>query len=268
MKMWRNIVLALLMLDSTLQTSAQENSGNNASATRNGRDVVADTSFIRKNIRDNTHEIRMAELAISRDLPQEIKNIAITIRDDHKAMLNDLLTYTKEANLTSITEGEMNISSDTVGHGNASSGNTGIMTRNRREDAQSVNESRNKASQRKATQQADAGKPVDDKRGTGFDNSRERQANSDSGAAADAGITATSPNDEASHQRQMSELENLNGKEFSSLWVQQMINAHEAKLSELEAASRSLQNGTLKRQASAAIPKVKRHLELLKQVKS
>ena len=253
-KLYRQIISAALMMISFSVVTAQTQ--------------MSDTGFVRKNIHDNMHEVRMAELAIEKDVQQDIKNVAITIRDDHKLMLNDIANFAKENNMTAITESEMNISTDTVGLGNATSANKGVMTRNRRDDAQSVDESRNTRKKGKATQRADAGKPSGDRRGTGFDNSREKQANADTGNVSQGNQSMNEQDAQQMHSEQMGNMQQLTGKAFESSWVQQMISMHEKKLAELQSASKSLTNEGLKQLATKAIPKIEKHLELLRKVKA
>ena len=262
MKMWSKAIFLMLAGAMPILATGQQN--NSAP----GGNKHPDAAFIRKNVRDNLNEIRMAELAISKDVDQDVKNVAILIRDDHNKMLNDLANYAKEANITEVIEPEMNISTDTTGHGNASSAGKGVLTRNRRDDAQSVDESRNTRKKNKATQQADAGKPSGDKRGTGFDHSRAKQATGDTGRAGGAGVTMEDvAKADSLHSQHMDRLQQASGTQFKQEWVSHMITMHEKKLGELQSAAQSLSDTEVKRQANAAIPKIKAHLEALQNLR-
>lgn len=270
MKKWRTQLFTVLMVIVVSSLSAQDNRDRRTGTAESSGSHDADTAFLRKNINDNINEIKMAELAIERDVRQDVKNIAITMRDDHKQILNDLLTYATENNITAVTESTMNISADTTGLANASSGGATVMTKNRREDAQSEDESRNKAEKKKATQIADANDPSDyenkNKRGTGYDHSRHQQATGDSGRVSEAGINQPDADEANSkHMQDISKLQEATGDAFSTMWIDHMKTMHEAKLQELKAAANTIQQAKLRQLVAKAIPKIQRHLKMLQQ---
>jgi hypothetical protein len=61
----------------------------------------------------------------------------------------------------------------------------------------------------------------------------------------------------------MSGLTNATGAEFSRMWVSQMTTMHRAKLSELQAASRTIKEAELLALVNRSIPKIQSHLTML-----
>jgi hypothetical protein len=61
----------------------------------------------------------------------------------------------------------------------------------------------------------------------------------------------------------LQDLQNASGEEFNRLWVSQMLTMHEAKLTELETASRTIRDAELTSIVSKALPKVRAHRDML-----
>jgi predicted outer membrane protein len=61
----------------------------------------------------------------------------------------------------------------------------------------------------------------------------------------------------------MTALMSASGTEFDRMWVSQMLTMHNAKLTELEAASIVITNPELKAAVTTALPKIRMHRDML-----
>jgi predicted outer membrane protein len=59
------------------------------------------------------------------------------------------------------------------------------------------------------------------------------------------------------------DLQNATGEEFNKMWVSQMLTMHEAKVTELETASRTIRDSELTAIVTRALPKVRAHRDML-----
>lgn len=196
-----------------------------------GGNMQGDDAFISKSIRDNQMEIEMSQMAIDKSDNQKIKALAQQMVNDHSKMLADLKKVQGTAG-----QGDHDMSTMSDSAAMSKPGDTGTASNQLdmagRKTSKDADTATNDTTARDTAMAAMTGQP------------NERDAVGDHHAA----------------------LMNATGKEFNDLWVSQMLDAHNAKLDELQNASASLSNAELKGIVQQAIPKVKMHRDRLQEL--
>jgi len=123
------------LLATSACTALQAQTGNGAGSSRSGSaNVMADTAFIGKSMRDNMMEIQLSQLAVERASAPAVKSAAQQLVTDHTQMLNDLTRIGRKNNMPAMAGSNMSGSgagstgAGTSGSGATASGATGSGT--------------------------------------------------------------------------------------------------------------------------------------------
>lgn len=213
---------------------------------------TSDTAFILKNVKDNRMEMQLSQAGIDKGDAQ-VRKIARQMLFDHDKMLNDLADVAKKKNMKGVIDGSETASTyPATGADNAATSTTTTST---------------DTTGNTVTSGTSTGSGTTGTTGTAGASS----TNESTGTSSGTGASAKDGNSAGATQGTMAmpaipsltDIANATGAEFSKMWIQHMTSMHQAKLAELQAASKTLTDPDLLGAINKAIPKVQMHLDML-----